>query len=209
MGPFLDYLGENMSDTTNNYPVIAAPYQFNNHPGWAGTGHCGVVGTDNGKYFMVHQGRLSPGNHLMVLHVRQLFFTPDGWPVASPQRYVEGIGEVVSEKKIAGEWEMIRIRESVYERELEAGQILWGEGELHEKEWNKSFHINLNSDGSTSNNGSWSFEGQNQTLTLTIGEENIRNLYLFFGQDWENQTQTLLFTGLDDKGRSVWGKRTK
>lgn len=208
-GPFLDYFGENMSDTTNNYPVIVAPYQFNNHPGWAGTGHCGVMGTDNGEYFMAHQGRLSPGNHLMVLHVRQLFFTPDGWPVASPQRYAKGNGEVVSEKKIAGEWEMIRIREPVYERELEAGQILWGEGELHEKEWNKSFHINLNSDGSTSNNGSWSFEGQNQTLTLTIGEENIRNLYLFFGQDWENQTQTLLFTGIDDKGRSVWGKRTK
>ncbi|MFA7141425.1 MAG: hypothetical protein WC126_10570 [Proteiniphilum sp.] len=44
---------------------------------------------------------------------------------------------------------------------------------------------------------------------MALSFSNTCNLYLFFGQDWENQNQTLLFTGLDDKGRSVWGKRTK
>jgi arabinan endo-1,5-alpha-L-arabinosidase len=145
----------------------------------------------------------------MVLHVRQLFFTPDGWPVASPQRYAGAGGEEVSEKEISGEWELIRISESAYERQLEAGQIMWGEGALHEEEWNRSFHVYLNSDGSTDNNGSWRFEKKNQTLTLTIGGETIANVTLFHGQDWENQKYTLLLTGLDDNGRSVWGKRIK
>ena len=83
-GPFLDYFGNNLKDTTNNFPILVAPYTFDNHPGWAGTGHCGVFDTGDGRYFMAHQGRLAPGNHQMVLHVRELFFTPGGWPVASP-----------------------------------------------------------------------------------------------------------------------------
>jgi arabinan endo-1,5-alpha-L-arabinosidase len=208
-GPFLDYFGKNMNDTTNNYPVLVAPYRFDNHSGWAGTGHCGILTTEEGRYFMAHQGRLSPGNQLMVLHVRELFFTPDGWPVVSPQRYAGDDAREVSAKDIAGEWELIRIRESTYERQLEAGQILWGEGSLKEEEWNESFLLNLNTEGSTSDNGSWSFIKKNQTMSLTIGEETFRNLYIFAGHDWENQTRTILLTGLDDEGRSVWGKRIK
>jgi len=208
-GPFYDYFGKNLNDTTNNYPVIMAPYRFNHHTGWAGTGHCGVMATGEGRYFMVHQGRLSPGNQLMVLHVRELFFTPDGWPVVSPQRYA-GDGEwKVKEKDIAGEWEMIRIRESVYDRQLEAGQIMWGEGSLKKEEWNDSFPVHLNDNGTTSDNGSWSFSKKDQMMTLTLRNKAFRNLHIFEGQDWENQTRTILLTGLDEDGRSVWGKKIK
>ena len=119
-GPFYDFFGKDMSDTINNYPVILAPYQFNNHPGWAGKGHCGVMSTEDVRYFMAHQGRLSPGNHLMVLHVREIFFNPDGWPVVSPQRYAGDVKRQVSEKEIVGDWELIRIKEPVLERQLEA-----------------------------------------------------------------------------------------
>lgn len=208
-GPFYDYFGKNMNDTLNNFPIITAPYRFDNHPGWAGTGHCGILATEEGRYYMAHQGRLSPGNHLMVLHLRELFFTPDGWPVVSPQRYAGDAERVVSTQDVAGEWELIRIRESTYDRQLAAGQILWGEGSLKEEEWNNSFHLNLNADGTTGDNGSWTFAKKNQTLSLSLGRDTIRNLFIFTGQDWENQKHTLLFTGLDDEGRSVWGKRIK
>lgn len=30
---------------------------------------------------------------------------------------------------------------------------------------------------------------------------------IFAGHDWENETETILFTGLDAQGHSVWGKR--
>lgn len=72
-GPFTDYFGKAEKDTTNNFPILTAPYRFENHPGWAGTAHCGVFTDGQGNYFMAHQGRLSPQNQLMVLHVRQLF----------------------------------------------------------------------------------------------------------------------------------------
>jgi len=34
-------------------------------------------------------------------------------------------------------------------------------------------------------------------------------LVVFNGHDWENETRTLLFTGIDENGCSVWGKRIK
>lgn len=208
-GPFFDFFGENIKDTTNNFPVLTAPYIFNNHQGWAGTGHCGIVMNDDGQFFMLHQARLSPDNAMMVLHVRQIFFTPDGWPVVSPERYAGDIQQKFTQKDLAGEWEIIRIQESIYERNLEAGQILWGEGNLKEKEWNKSFVLTLTENGKIDDKGNWKFSEDKQLLHMNLNGENIQNLIIHKGQDWENERKTIIFTGLDQKGRSVWGKRIK
>ena len=209
-GPFTDYFGKAVADTTNNFPILTAPYRFDNHPGWAGTGHCGVMCTDDGQYFMVHQGRLSPQNQLMVLHVRQLFFTPDGWPVVSPERYAGTAPRRFRHSDLIGQWEVIRVQEPMYERQLEAGQILWGEGELKGEECNVSTRLDLLADGEIGGmNGKWSFLNEKQLLMLNLGQETIKNLIIFAGHDWENETETILFTGLDARGRSVWGKRVK
>lgn len=34
-GPFIDYFGKELKDTTNNFPILTAPYRFKSHPGWA------------------------------------------------------------------------------------------------------------------------------------------------------------------------------
>ena len=60
----------------------------------------------------------------MVLHLRQLSFTPEGWPVVSPERYAGTPSRRVTEADLAGEWEIIRVQGPRYERQLEAGQIL-------------------------------------------------------------------------------------
>ena len=220
-GPFTDYTGKAVKDTTNNFPILTAPYRFENHPGWAGTAHCGVFRTDDGQYFMVHQGRLSPQNQLMVLHLRQLFFTPEGWPVVSPERYAGTKPRKFRPADLVGEWEIIRVQEPMYERRLEAGQILWGEGELKQEEWNSSTRLTLDKQGAWTGtitnakgtpqpmNGQWSFGPDTQLLNLTAGEEQFHNLRIFAGHDWENNTETVLFTGLDQRGRSVWGKRIR
>lgn len=65
---------------------------------------------------------------MMDLHLRQVFFTPDGWPVVSPERYTGCVSRKFSAEDMAGEWEVIRIQEPAYERRLQAGQILWGGG---------------------------------------------------------------------------------
>ena len=207
-GPFYDFFGENIKDTTNNYPIITAPYKFSNHQGWAGVGHCGIIKNNDEEFFMIHQGRLSPDNHQMVLHVRQVFFTEDGWPVVSPERYAGTNPIKFKSEDIDGEWEIIRIREPEFLRGLEVGQVLPGEGSLFNSEWNisskYSFCKNI-----IKNKGEWSFNSEKQVLDLHFKEESIHNIIVFAGQDWENQKETILFTGLDNQGRSIWGKRIK
>ena len=84
----------------------------------------------DGRYFMAHQGRLSPQNQLMDLHVREVFFTVNGWPVVSPERYAGTAPRSFTKEDLAGEWEIIRLQEPPLERSLEAGQIMWGERRL-------------------------------------------------------------------------------
>lgn len=207
-GPFLDFNGLEVKDTTNNVPVLTAPYRFQNHTGWAGTAHCGIIEAGNGNYFMVHQGRLAPENQMMDLHVRQLFFTPDGWPVVSPERYAGVKARKFKAQDLVGEWEIIRLKEPELRRKLEAGQILWGEGNLRDGEQAVSTTFSINPDGKLTN-GSWVFRMKDQMLNIYVEGERIENLRIHSGQDWENERETVLFTGLDSRGCSVWGKRIK
>ncbi len=206
---FEDFFGKELKDTINHFPILTAPYRFDNHSGWAGTAHCGVVSDEQGNYYLMHQGRLSPQNQLMVLHVRQLFFTPDGWPVVSPERYAGTQPRQFRSADLAGEWEVIRVLEPRYERQLDAGQILWGEGELKKEEWNISTLLTFEKNGTVGDGGKWYFLNEKQLLSLQIGGEELNNLVIFAGHDWENEMETILFTGLDNRGRSVWGKRVK
>ena len=107
-----------------------------------------------------------------------------------------------------GEWEVITIHGDAPLRDLEAGQILWGENLLKPEEVNRSGIITLNKDKTISGEmtGSWMYE--NGILILN-SDNKIVELHVFAGQDWENEKKTLLFTGLNDRGYSIWGKRIK
>ncbi|GAK36902.1 hypothetical protein JCM15093_2105 [Bacteroides graminisolvens DSM 19988 = JCM 15093] len=145
----------------------------------------------------------------MVLHTREIFFNAEGWPVVSPERYAGTKSRRFTVKDMLGEWEIMRVIEPLHERQLEAGQVLWGEGQLVDDEINRSSVYHFEKDKTLREGGRWSFYADKQLLDLTIKGESIRNLIIFAGHDWERQTETILFTGLDQRGRSVWGKRIR
>lgn len=207
-GPFVDYNGKNLAEEIEHFPILTYPYAFENHQGWSGTGHCSVFTDTNGSYFMAHQARLAPENHQMVLHVRQIFWTPDGWPVLSPERYRGDPVTDINAKDVIGKWEVILIDGQVPDRSLEAGQILWGENQLRKNEMNTSRQLVFHADRSFSGEytGTWKIEKNNMILTT---KENNMEIKVFRGQDWENERQTFLFTGLDQNGLSFWGKRIR
>ena len=66
----------------------------------------------------------------MDLHIREVFFTVNGWPVVSPERYAGTAPRSFTKEDLAGEWEIIRLQEPPLERSLEAGQIMWGRRRL-------------------------------------------------------------------------------
>ncbi|KAB3721915.1 arabinan endo-1,5-alpha-L-arabinosidase, partial [Phocaeicola vulgatus] len=69
-----------------------------------------------------------------------------------------------------------------------------------------SARVVLEADGSVGD-ATWDFNVKKQLLTIKTATEDINNLIIFAGHDWENETETILFTGLDAQGHSVWGKR--
>ncbi len=114
--------------------------------------------------------------------------------------------QVLLQEDLVGEWEIIRIQEPPLERSLEAGQILWDEGDLRNGEQALSARVVLEADGSVGD-ATWDFNVKKQLLNIKTATEDINNLIIFAGHDWENETETILFTGLDAQGHSVWGKR--
>ncbi|NDV68541.1 arabinan endo-1,5-alpha-L-arabinosidase [Dysgonomonas sp. 25] len=209
-GPFFDFFGKDMREETDNYPILTYPYQFKNHAGWSGTAHCCAFHDSKGDFYMAHQARLAPHNHMMDLHVRKMFWTKDGWPVVSPERYAGIQQRSIKEEELVGEWEIIIIHGDAPDRELEAGQILWGENLLKENEKNESLILSFTKEQSIEGaiSGKWQLDTNNNILTLETSEA-VKELVVFFGQDWENEKQTILFTGLDNNAYSVWGKKIK
>ena len=72
---------------------------------------------------------------------------------------------------------------------------------LLEEEVNKSVKLSLDK------NNVKNYKDNSFTL-VSFGEE-IPEIKIFVGHDWENKKTTLLFTGINKDGFSVWGKKIK
>lgn len=205
-GPYYDYFGRNMADTTNNYPVLTYAYRFSGHPGWAGVGHCSVIREGN-QFFMLHQGRLAPDNHMMVLHVRKMYWTPDGWPVVSPERYAALPNKNIKKRNLSGRWEVITLAEIADSARLWQGQIRWGGWRYDTTLFNNAQPVNLSDDGTISHwQGYYGWDYSDNRLSV-FGKSDTLVLQVDNEWDWERKYPTLIFTGINKKGYSVWGKR--
>lgn len=197
-GPFLDFDGNNLNTPVDHGPMILAPYQFSGHSGWQGVSHPSVFRKDD-AYFMAHQGRPGVDRYFMNLHVRKLFWTPDGWPVVSPERYAGEADATVAQADLAGNWEHIVLNYRVvpgYANEQTAPDFQVSTG------------LTLNADGTMATSetrGQWTYAAP--WLTLTWPNSPTALVLVQPGRDWENKKTTLIFTGLNTKGTAIWGKK--
>jgi arabinan endo-1,5-alpha-L-arabinosidase len=202
-GPFLDFFGNDMAESTNNYPILTHSYMFENHPGWSGNAHCAVL-NDNGRYFMLHQGRLAPDNLMMQMHVREIKWLPSGWPVVASQRYA-GIEErSIKSGDIPGEWELVHLTDLTDQTDLWQGQIPPGGWTYDKKAFNVSIRTGLKENGELSSGLFKQWHVVGETLEL---DGNV--CMLFSGWDWENERETIMFSGILSDGTSVWGKKVE
>lgn len=198
-GPYVDYNGRDLSDIEYlpQYDVgtkILGGYRFGEDPGWIAPGHNSVL-NDDGTYYMVHHARGELDKHWSYLHVRKIVWTEDGWPVVSPERYAGEIEQDIPASLISGSWERIVMKPSV------DGQV-------------QSSSITIRDNGSLEGEygvGQWSFDGK-RTLTLIWsdileGDGRTEKVQLIPSWDWEKNKQTLVFTGLNEIGVSIWGKK--
>lgn len=197
-GPWYDYFGNNINYTTGKdiYPIIQHPYKFNSHQGWTGIAHSAAI-FDGEDYFLVNQARPMEKTEMMVMHARKIYWTEDGWPVVSPERYANpGIMRDITINDIVGSWERIVFNEVM------SGSIasdVPGYTPLISPNT-----LTLNAGGTTNTSGSWSFSGN--TLSLTENGSTIK-LIIDWEWDWENKRPTIIFTGINKSGKGVWGKK--
>jgi arabinan endo-1,5-alpha-L-arabinosidase len=198
-GPFLDYKGNDINNEADDGPMIIAPYKFQGHSGWQGVAHCSVF-EDNGQYYMAHQGRPGIDKFYMVMHVRKIFWMENGWPVVSPERYANTPQTAVSSADLAGDWEQL-----VLGYQVTPGYA----NEQTSPDFQSAVNMTLNADGKINGNASntWAYSAPWLTLNWSNGTFTDK-VYVSRERDWENKkVSTIVFTGLNQDGTAIWGKK--
>ncbi len=92
-GPYLDRDGHAMTDVSSPPDSvgfrITTGYRFGDRQGWMALGHNSAFERE-GEWFIAHHARPEGGTSWPYLQIRRLFWTADGWPVASPHPYSFG-----------------------------------------------------------------------------------------------------------------------
>jgi arabinan endo-1,5-alpha-L-arabinosidase len=199
-GPFLDYNGHDLNTNEDHGPMIVAPYQFAGHGGWQGTAHCAVFDDGNGQYFMAHQGRPSVNSYFMDLHVRKISWTADGWPVVSPERYANVTQTSIASTDLAGTWERIQLDYHVVPGYADTQTS---------PDLQVASNITIAAGGTASGasmTGTWTYTSP--WLQIKWSNGTTENLKVERERDWENKVaSTIIFTGLNNNGTAVWGKK--
>lgn len=202
-GPFYDYLGRDMNQDIDDLPMILAPYKFQGHSGWQGVSHPSLfIDKESKDFYMGHQGRPGVDSYFMLLHIRQIHWTEDGWPMVSPERYAAEEETAVAESEIVGDWEQI-----ILGYEVVPGYA----DEQTQPDFQVAQDLSINADGTVSgaSSGSWTYSAPWLTFDLDDESESFK-LKVERGRDWENEVaETILFTGLTSGGVAYWGKKVE
>jgi arabinan endo-1,5-alpha-L-arabinosidase len=197
-GPYYDYNGVDANTNVDHGPMIVAPYQFNGHGGWQGTAHCTVFDDGNGQYYMAHQGRPGVNSYFMDLHVRKLFWTTDGWPVVSPERYAWEGNATVAKDSLTGTWETI-----VLDYQVVPGYS----AEQISPDFQVASTLTLTADGTLNGDAASKWTYAAPWLEMKFSNGTDEKVFVQNGRDWENKKSTVIFTGLNNTGTAVWGKK--
>lgn len=194
-GPYEGMDGADVTNGAECFPVLTHPYQFSGHTGWVGISHCTVFQNPVTRaWFYASQGRLPanvPGinasNAVMMGHVRQIKWTPDGWPVVMPERYAAVPDSSYKESDFVGTWEVIPMN---YQYQvMQTGKQC-------------TFSASKTISGSLS--GNWSYDADKKILNINGQPYPVAEAW-----NWEATTRkrTISFGGFSNPKLTLWGKK--
>ncbi|NDV68545.1 arabinan endo-1,5-alpha-L-arabinosidase [Dysgonomonas sp. 25] len=194
-GPYTGYDGKDITQGGECWPVITHPYKFSNHSGWVGLSHCCVFrDTETNEWYYASQGRLPANmsnnpysNAIMMGHVRVIKWTEDGWPVVLPERFANVPQDEIMEDDLIGTWENIYLNYQYQTQQTSA-------------------RLTLSADKKASGAiaGTWSYDADKKVLTIGSYKVIVQREL-----DWEvnPRVPTIVYSGLTDRGISLWGKK--
>ncbi|HSC55519.1 MAG TPA: arabinan endo-1,5-alpha-L-arabinosidase [Phnomibacter sp.] len=194
-GPYEGMDGGNITNGAECFPLLTHPYQFSGHTGWVGISHCAVFQNPDSKaWYYASQGRLPanvPGinvsNAVMMGQVRQIKWTPDGWPVVMPERYAAVPDSVYKESDFVGTWEIIPM---AYQYQV--------------MQTSKQCSFNANNTITGSITGTWSYDAAKKLLNINSQPYPVAEAW-----NWEAATRkrTISFAGFSNAKLTLWGKK--
>lgn len=196
-GPYVDIHGNSAMGNAQLYPILTAPYRFDNSYGWVGISHCGIFDDGAGNWFYTSQGRFPVNvggneysNAIMMGHVRSIRWDANGWPLVMPERYGAVPQAPITENEIAGDWEHLALTTSTgTQRTSETMTYDLGTHKITSGSWK---------------NATWTFDAATQTITTSAGVV----LYLQREVDWEAspRTHTIVYAAQGNQ-KTYWGKK--
>ena len=195
-GPYVDSNGLELTDISAiPFEVgnkILGGYKFGDSQGWIAPGHNSVL-KDNNNYYIVHHARGDESKDWFYMHVRKILWSDNGWPMVSPERYAGEEEQELPADVVLGKWDTIILQK------YDIGQ-------------SNSNEITILKDGKLKDmeEGSWELNEDNTMILNLVNKEKsesyIFNCKLIPSWDWENNKNTVVFTGIDENGIAIWGK---
>lgn len=216
---------------------ITTGYSFKEGTGWLAFGHNSVLHRkDSNDWFLVCHARTEANPYFHSLHVHKMLWTIDGWPIISPFQYAgEGMQPIPKEvipgtyARVTFEQNMDHIITPFTTMELQTdgtctldftpvqcakdySNTLPEKFRTHEPllvpaalEFSslQQDHTKENA-GKILLDGTWELDGY--TLTIKY-ESTIETIFLLPSWDYEEDTNTLALTGINQNGICIWGKR--
>lgn len=195
-GPYLDHNGRDMRDIDDIDNSIgfmpACGYHFEDDTAYMGPGHNSVLCDDDGRWYLICHIREASFHHpeISLMHIYQMFFTKEGWPVLNPMRYAGEKRQKIERKDIVGRYDRIRLAPAMPQGVA------------------NSVYLKLNANGRMeccSIVGRWEMSGEDM-IRITYGPV-AEELIVCPAWDWEKMEPTLALTGTDSRGICIWGKK--
>lgn len=189
-GPYLDFHDNEMTNTIlppNDVGLkILGGYKFKDGDGWVAPGHNSVL-KDGDKYYVCHHVRAEKDKRWHYLHIRQISWTKDGWPLVSPERYAGEEDENIQVDNIKGEWELIKVDKDDNEQNIASSLIM---------------------DDRVKSDNYWLDLIDNHCVLVSKIDGEITGI-LTQCWDWEKRQKSYAFMGKDEQGTVFIGKKTK
>lgn len=134
----------------------------------------------------------------MDLHIRKMFWTQDGWPVVSPERYAWEDNSTVSKDSLIGSWEQIKFTYRIVPGYAD---------EQKSPDFQSSVALTIGADGRLNSDAASTWTYRAPWLQFYWSNGNTDKVFVQRGRDWENQKSSIIFTGLNNAGFAVWGKK--
>ncbi len=212
-GPFVDAMGRALTDvedfSAKTGTMLMAGYRLDDHGGCAAPMNGQLFQAGELGWMMALTAKTGDGR---VLQIRRIIWTDDGWPVVSPECYS---GETLQPAKISdlpGRYELVAFVPRLPQAMTEFVKMeiltpaVQGVSSTR-NDW--AYKIEADSQGRVelggSHRASWVWKNE-QFLELRYPNFTQR-LYPLPAWDWELGEPTIVLTGLDSKGQTVWAKR--